>query len=46
MEPYACALITVAHENITLLSQPSEEFDVACQPPRKPDLGHLDHFLP
>ena len=37
---------SVAHENLILLSQPSEEFLVSCQPPRKPDLGHLDHFFP
>ena len=36
----------VAHENLTLFSQPLEEVLVAYQPPKKPDLGHLDHFFP
>ena len=35
----------VAHENITLLSQPLDEFPVAYQLPKRPDLDHLDHVF-
>ena len=37
---------SIAHENLTLPSQPSDDFLVACQPLKNPDLNHLGHFLP
>ena len=36
----------VAHENLTLPSQPLDDYLVACQPPKNPDLDHLGHFFP
>ena len=37
---------SVAHENLKFLSQPSDDFPIAYQPLKKPDLDHLGHFLP
>ena len=37
---------SVAHENIMLPSQPSDEFLVACQPLKNPNLDRFGHFLP
>ena len=37
---------SVAHENITLPSQPLDDFPVANQTLKKHDLDHLGHFFP
>ena len=37
---------SVAHENLTLPSWPSEDFLVSYQPPKKLDMDHLGHFFP
>ena len=37
---------SVARENLTFPSQPSDEFLVAFQPLKKYDLDHLGHFFP
>ena len=37
---------SVAHENLTLPSQPLDDFLVDCQPLKNPDLDRLVHFLP
>ena len=37
---------SVAHENHTLPSQPSNDFLVSCQPPENLDLDDLGYFFP